>query len=132
VAGRIHRNGECEANLSVDGRAAIAAESGRAGTRDSRDDTGGGVDAADAVALELHDEEIARGIYCPSSWIVQRGLNGRSAIACGCRGTGAGYQPEGACGPIDPHHAVVLGVGNIDITRRIYRNACRPGQLRVD
>ncbi len=95
---------------------------GRAATGDGIDDAGHGIDAPDPTAARVVIEHVnvARVIDVELPHAGERGQDGQPTVAAGARD-----RCDDAGQRVDAPHAVVAGVGNVDIAGRVDGSALR-------
>src|SRR5207253_9399000 len=108
------------------GRAAIAAVARSASTRDGRDDASAQCDFADAVIVVVCDIKIAHVVERQSLRFVELRRYGWPVIAAEARRASSGNRGQDAGARIQSAHAMLGGLGNIDVASSIYDDADRP------
>src|SRR5260370_32169385 len=119
------------AKLRLRSRFAIAAESRRAGARDRGDDAALHVYFADHVAVALGDIEVALRVEAQLVRHVERGANGRSAIARMTALAGTCDDNDALRGEVQPADALVVEIAKVQAAVGADDQAVRIVDLRV-
>ena len=110
----------------IGGSGAVGGGCLAAGAGNGGDDAVGS-DAADALVAEVGDVDIAGGIEREAVGEIELGAEGAAAVAAEPGDTGAGDGGDYAAG--DFAHAVIVGVGEVEVAEAIVGNSLDVGEL---
>ena len=134
VAGRVHGQQGGVVQGGASGRPAVLGPrvTGRAGARHRRDDAGGRRDFADALVRLIRNVEVARAVHRHPVRGVQGGRDGQPTVL-GRRVTrraGARHRRDKPGRRRDLADALVGGIRNVDVARRVHGDRGRLVQIR--
>ena len=105
--------------------AAVAAETPCPGARDRGDDARARDPQAHAMVVGVSDVDVARRVDCNAYWIVECRARARAAVAAEVLCSGARDRGDDARARDPQAHAIVVGVRDVDVARRVNGDALR-------